>query len=175
MDAANCPVCNSVMALRTARKGRNPGNQFWGCSRYPACRGTVRADEGGVARRSHHSFVPQYRRQMRKGPASRLSSERSSLAEVAFEFGPVLVGCGIKGNISINSGERIYHLPGQKFYFATRINLLRGEKWFCSELAARAGWMAQVARLAHTPSLFEGKTIPTIRFDAKKGLYTVHE
>ena len=24
--------------------------------------------------------------------------------------------CSIKGNISINSGERIYHLPGQEFY-----------------------------------------------------------
>ena len=28
------------MRLRTARRGRNAGNQFWGCSRYPACRGT---------------------------------------------------------------------------------------------------------------------------------------
>lgn len=27
------------MALRTARKGQNAGNQFWGCTRYPACKG----------------------------------------------------------------------------------------------------------------------------------------
>ena len=32
------------MALRTARKGRNAGNQFWGCSRYPACRGIAESD-----------------------------------------------------------------------------------------------------------------------------------
>jgi restriction system protein len=35
-----CPVCNSPMVLRTAKKGANAGNQFWGCSRYPSCRGT---------------------------------------------------------------------------------------------------------------------------------------
>jgi hypothetical protein len=59
----------------------------------------------------------------------------------ALEFGPLLVGCGIKGNISVRTGERIYHLPGQKYYFMTRINWLRGERWFCSEADARAaGW-----------------------------------
>ena len=95
----------------------------------------------GVARPSHHSFAPRYRRQMRTGPSFAIIGGALLFAVVAFEFGPVLVGCGIKGNISINSGERIYHMPGQKYYFATRINLLRGEKWFCSELAARAaGW-----------------------------------
>jgi hypothetical protein len=63
------------------------------------------------------------------------------MGAVALEFGPVVVGCGIKGNISINTGERIYHMPGQKYYFATRINWFRGERWFCSESDARAaGW-----------------------------------
>jgi restriction system protein len=35
-----CPTCDSVMVRRTAKKGTNAGSQFWGCSRYPACRGT---------------------------------------------------------------------------------------------------------------------------------------
>lgn len=49
-------------------------------------------------------------------------------------------GCNIKGNISA-TGERIYHMPGQKYYAATRINLVWGERWFCSESEARgAGW-----------------------------------
>ena len=60
---------------------------------------------------------------------------------VATEFGPPLVGCNVKGNISYNTGERIYHVPGQEYYFATRINWFRGERWFCSEADARvAGW-----------------------------------
>ena len=49
-------------------------------------------------------------------------------------------GCNIKGNIS-RSGERIYHVPGQKFYNDTRISSSKGERWFCSEKEAQAaGW-----------------------------------
>ncbi|MES0049273.1 thermonuclease family protein [Mesorhizobium sp. M0053] len=49
-------------------------------------------------------------------------------------------GCNIKGNISAD-GERIYHVPGQKYYSVTVINQARGERWFCSEAeAAAAGW-----------------------------------
>jgi hypothetical protein len=57
------------------------------------------------------------------------------------EFGPLLVGCGIKRNIRIGTGERIYHVPRQKYYFVTRISWFRGDRWFCSEADARAaGW-----------------------------------
>jgi restriction system protein len=35
-----CPVCQSPMVRRTAKKGTNAGSQFWGCPQYPACRGT---------------------------------------------------------------------------------------------------------------------------------------
>lgn len=49
--------------------------------------------------------------------------------------------CDIKGNISIGSGERIYHLPGQRYYDETIIRLEYGERWFCSEAdAIAAGW-----------------------------------
>ena len=33
-----CRACGSAMLLRTAKRGHNAGNQFWGCSAYPACR-----------------------------------------------------------------------------------------------------------------------------------------
>jgi len=49
--------------------------------------------------------------------------------------------CVIKGNISVTSGERIYHVPGQEYYAKTRISPQYGERWFCSEADARAaGW-----------------------------------
>lgn len=49
--------------------------------------------------------------------------------------------CNIKGNISINTGERIFHVPGQRYYDVTRISPQYGERWFCSEQEARqAGW-----------------------------------
>jgi len=49
--------------------------------------------------------------------------------------------CNIKGNISYNTGEKIYHVPGQKYYDATSIDTAYGEKIFCSEQEAiNAGW-----------------------------------
>lgn len=35
-----CPICGSAMRLRTARRGRRSGSNFWGCTRYPTCKGT---------------------------------------------------------------------------------------------------------------------------------------
>ena len=36
-----CPQCGQPMALRTVRSGKQAGSQFWGCSTYPNCKGTV--------------------------------------------------------------------------------------------------------------------------------------
>lgn len=35
-----CPVCGSEMIRRVAKKGTRVGQSFWGCSRYPKCKGT---------------------------------------------------------------------------------------------------------------------------------------
>lgn len=49
--------------------------------------------------------------------------------------------CLIKGNISFDTGEKIYHLPGQEFYNSTIIDTSQGERWFCTEAEAQsAGW-----------------------------------
>ena len=48
--------------------------------------------------------------------------------------------CPIKGNVS-SKGERIYHVPGGRYYDRTRIDPSKGERWFCSEAEAQgAGW-----------------------------------
>ncbi|KAB8333648.1 thermonuclease family protein [Scytonema tolypothrichoides VB-61278] len=48
--------------------------------------------------------------------------------------------CSIKGNIS-TGGDRIYHVPGSRWYGRTTIDPLKGEKFFCSEAEAQnAGW-----------------------------------
>ena len=38
----SCPQCGKVMALRTAKQGQNAGQQFWGCTGYPDCKGTAK-------------------------------------------------------------------------------------------------------------------------------------
>lgn len=36
-----CPKCSSPMVVRTARRGKNAGSKFYGCSQYPTCKGTL--------------------------------------------------------------------------------------------------------------------------------------
>ena len=40
-ETPNCPKCNTEMMLRTANRGKNKGNQFWGCSNFPKCRSVM--------------------------------------------------------------------------------------------------------------------------------------
>lgn len=53
--------------------------------------------------------------------------------------------CTIKGNIG-TSGKRIYHLPGQRDYAATRISRAKGEAWFCTEAEARRAGFRKALR-----------------------------
>ena len=51
-------------------------------------------------------------------------------------------GCVIKGNISVSTNRKLYHLPGMRNYEATIIDSTKGERWFCSEAEAQAnGWI----------------------------------
>lgn len=36
----SCPACSNAMVRRTAKRGASAGKEFWGCTGYPACRGT---------------------------------------------------------------------------------------------------------------------------------------
>ena len=48
--------------------------------------------------------------------------------------------CVIKGNIN-SKGERIFHVPGGRYYDRTKIDTSKGERWFCTEAEAKAaGW-----------------------------------
>jgi restriction system protein len=36
-----CPICAKAMVQRVAKQGGSSGNAFWGCSGFPACKGTL--------------------------------------------------------------------------------------------------------------------------------------
>jgi hypothetical protein len=40
--APPCPRCGEPMLLRKAKSGSNAGQEFWGCSTFPKCRGVVK-------------------------------------------------------------------------------------------------------------------------------------
>ena len=44
-NAPVCPECGAPMRKRKAKAGRNAGQEFWGCTKYPECNG-IRNVEG---------------------------------------------------------------------------------------------------------------------------------
>ncbi|CTP91555.1 succinoglycan biosynthesis protein [Xanthomonas translucens pv. arrhenatheri] len=87
----------------------------------------------------------QQRRNLWQGPFQMPADYRRGKREQTARQTPVAAppmpgGCRIKGNIS-RQGKKIYHVPGQRDYERTSIDLSHGERMFCSpEEAVRAGW-----------------------------------
>lgn len=76
----------------------------------------------------------------RPTPASTATSVSVGCAGGCTQY-PAWCAPPIKGNVSYNSGEKIYHVPGQEYYANTKISPGYGERWFCTEAEARqAGW-----------------------------------
>jgi len=42
-----CPKCGSAMVKRTAKSGTYAGNLFWGCTKFPACKGVINLGNSG--------------------------------------------------------------------------------------------------------------------------------
>jgi hypothetical protein len=40
-DNKSCSKCGAEMVLRKATKGKNAGNEFWGCGAFPRCRNVI--------------------------------------------------------------------------------------------------------------------------------------
>ena len=43
-EVGKCPRCGAEMHMQFASRGRNAGKAFWGCSRFPQCKGSRNAD-----------------------------------------------------------------------------------------------------------------------------------
>ena len=76
-----------------------------------------------------------------RGPAQAPWEFRAKRWNTAAQVAPK--GCPIKGNITKNG--HIYHTPWSPWYKRTRINIAKGERWFCDEAEAiKAGWRAPI-------------------------------
>jgi len=75
------------------------------------------------------------------GGAAVMPPENSDQTSKVPQLYAATANCTIKGNISIRTDEKIYHVQGQEYYTATKIRPYYGERWFCTEADARAaGW-----------------------------------
>jgi len=45
VNTPSCPKCSSKMVKRQVKSGPKAGIEFWGCSRYPNCRGVVKISD----------------------------------------------------------------------------------------------------------------------------------
>jgi len=43
-DPPDCPECGETMERKDARYGEHAGEEFWGCSDFPDCRGLIPID-----------------------------------------------------------------------------------------------------------------------------------
>lgn len=78
-------------------------------------------------------FVMPWQWRRKRGAIERKATQTQSKPE-----------CLIKGNIS-SKGDRVYHKTDDFHYDRTKIDLSRGEKWFCSITEAeKAGWRAPI-------------------------------
>ena len=93
---------------------------------------TARAAKRGIWRSTF--IMPwEWRAQRRGGAVASTARSPSATSENH------RAGC-VKGNIN-SKGDRIYHVPGNRYYEGTLIDTARGERWFCSEAEAKAaGW-----------------------------------
>jgi len=84
------------MQLRTARRGRNAGQQFYGCSRYPTCKGIVNIQPGLTdASVQNSSSVSSARLSL---PRAFFSRPRSERLQVRF-FQSVAVSASVLENL----------------------------------------------------------------------------
>lgn len=69
--APSCPVCLSPMVLRQAHRGTKRGSVFWGCTRYPGCKGTIDAAPGTPPPPTPSQLASQRHREARQRTARR--------------------------------------------------------------------------------------------------------
>jgi hypothetical protein len=72
-----CPDCGAEMALRTNRQN---GNKFWGCRKYPSCRGT--RDEDGLSRAEREEAKYKKEQAVQEGGFSFNRDKRNPVTEV---------------------------------------------------------------------------------------------
>jgi len=89
------PGCSAAMELKTARRGIHRGEQFWGCERFPMCRGIVSiednigignnmAKESNTPGRDGYEPEPVEEQQFDRSDAARIEDELETENEAGF-------------------------------------------------------------------------------------------
>jgi len=77
-DTLVCPDCGADMMLRTNRQN---GQKFWGCKKYPNCKGT--RDENGLSREEREEQKYKKEQAIQEGGFSFNRDKRNPVTEVS--------------------------------------------------------------------------------------------
>lgn len=115
------------------REARNEGRGLWQREKKtppmePVTNETVTSEENTLSAPVEYKTLPSTTPRKRKTTGQKTGDSKHP------------EGCDIKGNIN-SKGEKIYHIPGGRWYDKTKIDEADGERWFCTEEEAeKAGW-----------------------------------
>lgn len=146
-----CPVCGSMMTLRVARRGPMSGTEFWGCTRFPQCKGSLNLDGSvpappSVRKRTQKAAKTASTINDTSPPTSGTASRRTSklkrgdlLVSSANDLGP--------GKLVAKDGDRLvleyFDTPGQDPSERLRASVPRESlRRLPLELETRVFWLA---------------------------------
>ena len=124
-----CPFCGAAMRKRKASRGRNKGNYFWGCKRFPACRGT--RDFAEQIRTKSQSAAPPPRIPKEPGTTEALAvSWGVPMPEIDYvcEYATVGAAPGFLVHRISATGSNLARALGQCAIFRTRERIGTSEK-----------------------------------------------
>lgn len=116
-----CPKCGSPMVLRTAKRGRYAGQEFWGCSRYPKCKGLVNIEEDVHTVTSESDITENNNKKSRYDIQEKITIAVIVGVGVAVLFA-ILSTCNFSGGVTIRSfsfifmSAFVYSLAGLLYY-----------------------------------------------------------
>lgn len=146
-----CPSCGSLMTLRTARYGPRSGSEFWGCSRYPTCKG-LRNLDGSVpaATAPRRGDTKSVTMSAQEGAGARKTLPRATAAKATtLRRGDLLVsstnGLG-PGKLVTTDGDQLvleyFDTPGQASADRLRMSVPRSSlRRFDLKLETRVFWL----------------------------------
>jgi restriction system protein len=77
-----CPICSAPMVQRKARRGPSAGSLFWGCSRYPGCKGVREREIGPLVIQPQRGAAAAPPRSRRRRLLTRLAYRLAQVATI---------------------------------------------------------------------------------------------
>ena len=114
IDASPACRCGSGMVARTATRGGNKGNKFWGCSRFPKCRfvrSVIQSDVNTLERKQYNIQDLEFRQPDATGCWQK--GDREMVLNYVYQWDGGR--CGLCGGDMVIKGACVEHIVPKVF------------------------------------------------------------